>query len=64
MQQLNERGAVVTGGASRIGRGLVNRSAADGMNAVIADVEKDPLDQAVWTSARVRAFVGREQLCR
>jgi NAD(P)-dependent dehydrogenase (short-subunit alcohol dehydrogenase family) len=52
MQQLNGRVAVVTGGASGIGRGLVNRFAAEGMKVVIADVEKDPLDQAV---AEVRA---------
>ena len=47
MRQLNGRVAVVTGGASGIGRGLVNRFAAEGMKVVIADVEKGPLDQAV-----------------
>lgn len=39
--------AVVTGGASGIGRGLVDRFASEGMKVVIADIEKDVLDQAV-----------------
>lgn len=47
MDHLNGRVAVVTGGASGIGRGLVDRFAAEGMKVVIADVEEGPLDQAV-----------------
>jgi NAD(P)-dependent dehydrogenase (short-subunit alcohol dehydrogenase family) len=38
MQQLHGRVAVVIGGASGIGRGLVNRFEAEGMKVVIADV--------------------------
>ena len=36
--ELTDRRIVVTGGAGRIGRGLVNPSAAGGMKVVIADV--------------------------
>ena len=37
--------AVVTGGASGIGRALARRFAAEGMNVVVADVEADALDE-------------------
>ncbi len=39
--------AVVTGGASGIGRALVDRFAREGMKVVIADVEQSALDRAV-----------------
>ena len=35
------RTAVVTGGASGIGRAMVDRFAAEGMNVVVADIEQD-----------------------
>ena len=39
--------AVVTGGASGIGRGMARCFAAAGMNLVLADIEQAPLDEAV-----------------
>ncbi len=59
MQQLNGRVAVVTGGASGIGRGLMNRFAAEGMKVVVvvADVEEDPLDQVVQAVRENRFYV-------
>jgi NAD(P)-dependent dehydrogenase (short-subunit alcohol dehydrogenase family) len=47
MKQLRDRVAVVTGGASGIGRGMAARFAAEGMRLVLADVEPEPLDRAV-----------------
>lgn len=46
MKDFKGRTAVVTGGASGIGRGLADRFAAEGMNIVIADVEQGALDTA------------------
>lgn len=43
MKQLRDRVAVVTGGASGIGRGLAERFVAEGMKVVIADIEDGPL---------------------
>jgi NAD(P)-dependent dehydrogenase (short-subunit alcohol dehydrogenase family) len=46
MKDFKGRTAVVTGAASGIGRGLADRFAAEGMNVVIADVERGALDAA------------------
>jgi NAD(P)-dependent dehydrogenase (short-subunit alcohol dehydrogenase family) len=47
MEDLRERVAVVTGGASGIGRAMAERFAAEGMRLVLADVEERPLAAAV-----------------
>ena len=46
MQDLQGKVAVVTGGASGIGRAMAERFAAEGMNLVLADVEEAALDLA------------------
>ena len=51
--------AVVTGGASGIGRGIVRSFAAQGMNIVIADIEQAPMDDVVAElAARGTAAIG------
>ena len=47
MQDLNGKVAVVTGGASGIGRALVERFVAEGMRVVVADVEAAALEATV-----------------
>ena len=47
MHQLEGRVAVVTGGASGIGRALARRFAAERMRVVLADVEAAPLATTV-----------------
>ena len=46
MDVLDGKVAVVTGAASGIGLGLVTRFGREGMNVVLADVEREPLDRA------------------
>jgi NAD(P)-dependent dehydrogenase (short-subunit alcohol dehydrogenase family) len=45
MKQFKERVAVVTGGASGIGRAMAMRFAREGMHIVLADIEQAALDQ-------------------
>lgn len=47
MEELRGRVAVITGGASGIGRALADRFAAEGMRLVLADIEEPRLDAAV-----------------
>lgn len=47
MQNFEGKTAVVTGGASGIGRALAERFAQARMNVVLADIEQDALDRAV-----------------
>jgi NAD(P)-dependent dehydrogenase (short-subunit alcohol dehydrogenase family) len=46
MRDLRGKVAVVTGGASGIGRAMAERFARDGMKVVLADVEAEPLAKA------------------
>ena len=47
MQLLEGRVAVVTGGAGGLGRAMGERFSAAGMKVVLADVQAEPLAQAV-----------------
>jgi len=47
MQDLNDKVAVITGGASGIGLAFAHRFAAAGMKVVIGDIEEPALDAAV-----------------
>ncbi len=47
MQDFSGKTAVITGGASGIGRAMGELFARQGMNVVLADIEQAPLDAAV-----------------
>jgi NAD(P)-dependent dehydrogenase (short-subunit alcohol dehydrogenase family) len=47
MEDLQGKVAVITGGASGIGRAVADRAAAEGMKVVLADIEEGPLKVAV-----------------
>jgi NAD(P)-dependent dehydrogenase (short-subunit alcohol dehydrogenase family) len=53
MQQFQNRGAVITGAVSGIGRGLARRCAREGMQVVLADIEAAALAE---TEAELRAM--------
>ena len=46
MKNFNDKVAVITGGASGLGREFANQAAQLGMHLVLADVQQDALDQA------------------
>src|SRR3984885_11518355 len=47
MEDLRGKVAVITGGASGIGRAVANRVAAEGMKIALGDIEEGPLKEAV-----------------
>ena len=47
MEDLQGKVAVITGGASGIGRAVADRAAAEGMKIVLGDIEAGPLKEAV-----------------
>ena len=57
MQNLENKVAVVTGGASGIGRALADRFAAAGMKLVLADIEEAPLEAAATEIRKTGAEV-------
>ncbi|MGA2520274.1 MAG: SDR family NAD(P)-dependent oxidoreductase [Acidimicrobiales bacterium] len=61
MEQLRDKVAVITGGASGIGRAVAGRAAAEGMKLVLADIEEGPLkltaDALTASGAEVEAVV-------
>jgi len=46
VEQLRDKIAVITGGASGIGRALAERFGSEGMKLVLADIEPGPLEEA------------------
>jgi len=45
MKEFKDKVAVITGAASGIGRGIARRAAKEGMKVVLADIERDALNQ-------------------
>jgi len=46
VENFRDKVAVITGGASGIGRAFADRAVAEGMKVVLADVEREPLLRA------------------
>ncbi len=60
MGLLTDRAAVVTGGASGIGRGIALEYAREGADVVVADVREDPKEEGDPTHEVVRNETDRE----
>jgi glucose 1-dehydrogenase len=58
------RSAIVTGGASGIGRAIARRLAADGFAVLIADVRREPLTGGEPTDALIAADGGEARYVR
>ena len=58
------RSAIVTGGASGIGRAVAQRLAADGFPVLVADVRRDPLTGGEPTDAQIAAAGGEASTSR
>jgi NAD(P)-dependent dehydrogenase (short-subunit alcohol dehydrogenase family) len=57
MQELRDKVAVITGGASGIGRALADRCLEEGVKIVLADIEQAALDKAAGELANAGADV-------
>lgn len=62
MQDLNDKTAVITGGASGIGLAMAHRFGAAGMNLVLGDIEQGPLAQAATELADAGYAVATHEL--
>ncbi len=51
MQDFSGKVAVITGAASGIGRAMAERFAGEGMKLVLADIDAQPLAEAVDVAA-------------